>query len=64
MNCEAKFCFKCNKRTLQKYIGKKTAVSGNKILRIIVAILSLGMTETIFAEKYYQCEDCGHINIG
>lgn len=34
---------------------------GTGVARIIMAAASLGMSETSWADKYWQCEVCGNI---
>lgn len=58
---KVKYCRKCHKDTLHKLVAHEAATGGLGIGRIFSAIASLGATETICADWYYQCQNCGEI---
>lgn len=55
------FCWECMKRTPCVYVGKKSYYEGRGLARGFAAVVSLGMSETTWADHYWQCEACGHI---
>lgn len=55
------YCYKCHKTTPHSYVGKESVAIGCGIARIIMAAATLGATETVFADRYWQCEKCGNI---
>lgn len=55
------YCFDCGRTTPHSYVGKKSMFEGVGPARIIMAVASLGITETSLADKYWQCEACGNI---
>lgn len=55
------YCFECERTTPHAYVGKKSPFEGTGPARAILAITSLGMSETTWSDKYWQCEHCGHI---
>ena len=54
-------CFKCRGATPHVYVGKEPVAGGCGIARIIMAAATLGATETVLADRYWQCEKCGNI---
>lgn len=55
MKKEVKFCFNCGEKTIQNYIGKESPTKRLGVARGIFAVFSFGITETLCAEKYYEC---------
>lgn len=55
------YCFDCGKTTPHAYAGRKAPFEGLGPVRAISAIASLGMSETVGASHYWQCEVCGHV---
>lgn len=55
------YCWKCRRTTPHSYVGKKSDYEGMGIARAYMAVISLGMTETTWADKYWQCDCCGDI---
>lgn len=55
------FCWKCHKSTPHVYVGKESMAKDCGIARIIMAAVTFGATETVFADRYWQCEHCGNI---
>ena len=55
------YCFECGKTTPHSYIGSKSMYEGTGLARISIAAASFGMSETSWADKYWQCEVCGNI---
>ena len=56
-----KYCNKCHATKEIKKVGKSTIADGFGFVRGIIAIASLGISETVGATHYYQCEKCGNI---
>jgi hypothetical protein len=55
------YCRECRKRTVHSYVCKETAGDGTGIARVILAVSSFGISETLGAFKYWQCQKCGHL---
>lgn len=55
------YCFECGKTTPHLYCGRRSAFEGTGIARAILAVSSLGMSETTLADRYWQCECCGEM---
>lgn len=55
------YCFKCGKTTTHSYVGKESMCEGCGLVRAIMAISTLGMSETSWANKYWQCDVCGNV---
>lgn len=60
LKVDKKWCSECCKRTPHNYIGSKSDYEGCGIVRGILAIMSLGISETQ-RDKYWQCSRCGEI---
>lgn len=56
-----KYCPECGKKTVHNYICKETPGDGTGICRVILAVSSFGISETIGAYKHYQCSCCGRL---
>lgn len=61
MTCKEIYCDKCCKRQVHKKIGSSSSYAGLGIARGILAISSLGLSETITRDYYWQCLKCGEI---
>lgn len=61
MKTKIKYCGKCHKRTVHILVGKDAMCEGLGPIRVMMAIASLGITETIGVDRYYQCQTCGKI---
>lgn len=61
MKTKIKRCRKCHGDTVHTLVGKDAMCEGLGIIRGIAAIASLGITETVGVDKYYQCQKCGEI---
>lgn len=55
------YCFECRKTTPHSYAGKESMYEGAGLARIVAAVTTLGMSETSWADKYWQCEVCGNV---
>ena len=55
------WCPRCLQRTVHRFINKETVADGFGFWRGIVAITTLGLSETALADKHWQCENCGKI---
>lgn len=55
------FCLDCGKNTPHVYTGKESLYEGCGIVRGISAIITLGMSETCYADRFWQCEVCGRV---
>lgn len=55
------FCWKCGERTPHVYVGRESSYEGFGLVRGFMAVATLGMTETAWADYYWQCEACGQI---
>lgn len=55
------FCHHCFTTTPHQYLGKESVCEGTGPVRVIAALATLGMTETVLAEKYWQCQRCGNV---
>lgn len=54
-------CHTCGCRTPHAYVGKESHYKGIGPARAMIALATLGMSETTWAEKFWQCEKCGVI---
>ena len=61
LKVDKKYCWKCGKYTPHNYVGAKSDFEGLGIARVIVAISSLGVSETVGRDKYWQCSKCGEV---
>lgn len=55
------WCDKCHADRVHILVDRKTLADGTGPVRGIVAIATLGMSETVLAERLYQCNKCGYI---
>ena len=55
------YCYKCKRYTTHNYVGSKCDYEGLGIARAILAVSSLGLSETVGRHKYWQCSKCGDI---
>ena len=60
LKVDRKWCRECCKRTPHNNVGSKSDYEGCGIARGILAIMSLGISETQ-RDKYWQCSKCGEI---
>lgn len=56
------WCSKCHAERVFRHVAKSTIADGLGFIRGIMAVASLGISETVGANHYYQCEKCGHIH--
>lgn len=61
MKTKVKHCYKCRKDTVHTLVAKDAMCEGLGPIRGLMAIMTLGITETIGVDKYYQCQTCGEI---
>ena len=61
MKTTVKYCGKCRKKTVHTIVARKTVADGLGIARAILAVTSFGISETVAADEYYQCNICGKI---
>lgn len=61
MNTKIRHCHKCHKDTIHTFVAKDAMCEGFGIGRVLVAICSLGVSETVGVDRYYQCQECGEI---
>lgn len=62
LNVDKKYCHKCKRQTVHNYVGSKNEFEElGFVIRGILAISSLGMTESLGKKKYWQCSKCGDI---
>lgn len=62
MKTKVRHCSKCRKDTVHTLVGKDAMCEGLGLIRGFMAIATLGITETIGVDKYYQCQKCGEID--
>lgn len=55
------YCSACRKTTPHSYVGKESMYEGTGLARIFIAAITFGMSETAWADKYWQCEICGKV---
>lgn len=55
------YCSICRETTPHVYCGRRSGFEGTGIARGILAVASLGMSETTLADHYWQCECCGEM---
>lgn len=55
------FCCECVSKTPHVYVGRKSFYEGDGPIRGLAAVVTFGMSETSWADHYWQCEVCGHI---
>jgi hypothetical protein len=58
---DKKWCSKCRKSTYHKYAGSKSDYEGLGIARGILAVASLGISETVTRDRFWQCCECNTI---
>lgn len=58
---DKKWCSKCRTSTYHKYAGSKSDYEGLGIARGILALASLGISETVTRDRFWQCTECGAI---
>jgi hypothetical protein len=63
LKASMEYCRKCCKRTPHSYVGSKNMLDGFGIARVILAVASLGTSETVRG-RYWQCQKCGEIKEG
>ena len=61
MTCKEIYCCNCCKKQVHKKIGRSSVFEGYGIARGILAVSSLGLSEVIGHENYWQCLKCGEI---
>lgn len=61
MKTKVYYCSKCGEKTAHEFVDKKTVGDGTGICRGLLAVMSLGMSETVGADYYYQCRRCGKL---
>lgn len=61
LKVDKKWCSKCCERTPHNYVGSKSDYEGLGLARGILAIVSLGISETVCRDKYWQCSRCGDV---
>lgn len=61
LKVDKKYCRECGKSTPHKYVGSKSDFEGLGLARVILAVSSLGTSETVGRNKYWQCSKCGEI---
>lgn len=64
LKVEKKWCSECCERTNHNYVGSKGDFEGLGIARAILAVSSLGISETVCRDKYWQCCKCGEVSKG
>ena len=58
---DKKWCSKCRKSTYHKYAGSKSDYEGLGLARVVLAVGSLGISETVTRDRFWQCSECGAI---
>lgn len=58
---KVKYCNKCRKETIHSFLSKDTIADGMGLIRAVIAIGSLGVSESLEAKKYYRCTRCAKI---
>ena len=58
---DKKWCSKCRKSTYHKYAGSKSDYEGLGLARVVLAVSSLGISETVTRDRFWQCSECGTI---
>lgn len=58
---EEKYCDECDEYRMHKKVGSKSEFEGLGPARVVLAVGSLGISETICREKFWQCTRCGNI---
>ena len=61
LKVKKKFCCECRDWTPHKYVGSEGDFEGLGFVRGILAVATLGTSETICRDKYWQCSRCGDI---
>ena len=55
------FCVDCIRSTPHVYVGKETPYEDIGLVRGFMAVASLGMSDTAWADHYWKCAVCGKI---
>ena len=62
LKIDKKYCHKCHRYTVYNYVGSKSDFEDcGFVIRSILAISSLGLTETLCRDRYWKCSKCGEI---
>ena len=61
LKVDKKYCKECGKRTTHNYVGSKSDFEGLGFIRSIVTVSTLGISESVGRNKYWQCSKCGEI---
>lgn len=61
MKKAVKFCWNCMEKTPHVYVGKEITYDNTGIVRGFAAVCTFGMTETAWADRFWQCEICGKV---
>lgn len=61
LKVEKMYCTKCRDFTNHNYVGSKGDFEGLGPARAIVAVTTLGLSETFCRDKYWQCPKCGEV---
>ena len=52
LRVENKFCSKCCECTAHNYVGSKSDFEGDGLARGILAVITLGVTETLLRDRF------------
>lgn len=53
-------CNKCKKKTVHKLVGSESEYAGG-LGRAFLAVASLGLSEVVAVNRYYECTKCGEL---
>ena len=53
-------CNKCKKKTVHKPVGSESKYAGGPG-RALLAVASLGLSEFVAVNRYYECTKCGEL---
>lgn len=57
-----RYCWKCAEHTTHEYVGSEGDYKGFGLARMILAIGTLGMSETNCRKWYWRCTKCNSID--
>lgn len=60
MGLKKMYCRKCGKYLPHTYIGKETGFEGDGVLRVFMAVCSLGASE-LPQHTFWKCSQCGDV---
>ena len=61
MKTKVRYCVKCEKDTVHELVSREAMCEGLGLIRVMMCVSTLGITETLGVTKHYQCRKCGNL---